>query len=76
MLHGVITLIIKDKFGDLRYSDNQRHVMSSSNFLKVFEYGLLHRIEFYINLDDRQHVYGKRYSTSSAKKVLKVRVFY
>ena len=71
MLYGIITPIIKDKFGDLGDSDNYRPVMSSSNFLKLFEYCLMYRIEPYIHLNDRQHGFRKRYSTGSACLVLK-----
>ena len=71
MLRGIITPIIKDKFGNLEDSDNYRPVMSSSVFLKIFEYCLLHKLEPYINLNDRQHGFRKGYSTGSACLVLK-----
>ena len=71
MLRGVITPIIKDRFGDLSNADNYRPVMSSSVFLKVFEYCILNRIEPYIRLNDRQHGFRTNYSTGSACLVLK-----
>ena len=75
MIRGIITPIVKDKMSNLSESDNYRPVMSSSNFLKLFEYCLLYRIETFICLNDRQHGYRKRYSTSSACLVLKETVF-
>lgn len=71
ILKGIITPIVKDKFGDLSKSDNYRPVMSSSVLLKLFEYCLLHIIEDYIVLDDRQHGFRKNYSTATACFTLK-----
>ena len=71
MLRGVITPIIKDKFGDQSSSDNYRPVMSSSVFLKVLEYCILNKIGPYIRLNDRQHGFRANHSTSSACLVLK-----
>jgi len=55
MLKGTIGPTVKDRYGDLRNSDNYRPVMSSSVFLKLFEYCMLHKIEDFITLNDRQH---------------------
>ena len=71
MLRGSITPIIKDRFGDHSSSDNYRPVMSSSVFLKLFEYCLLERIEPFVKLNSRQHGFRSNYSTSSACLVLK-----
>ena len=53
MLKGIITPIIKDKHGDITKMDNYRPIMSSSVFLKTFEYCLLEKIESYVTLNDR-----------------------
>ena len=66
MERGIITPIIKDKFGDLSSSRNYRPVMTSSIFLKVFEYCLLDKIYPYVKLNDRQHGFRKSYSTATA----------
>ena len=71
MLRGVITPIIKDSLGDIRSSDNYRPVMSSSVFLKILEYCILHKIEAKIDLNDRQHGFRANHSTTSACLVLK-----
>ena len=71
MLKGVITPIVKDKFGNMNSSDNYRPVMSSSVFLKLFEYCLLTKMDPYIKLNDRQHGFRKKYSTATACFVLK-----
>ena len=70
MLKGVITPIVKDKFGNMTSSDNYRPVMSSSIFLKLFEYCILAKIDPYIQLNDRQHGFRKNYSTTTACFVL------
>ena len=62
---------VKDKYGDVSNSNNYRPVMSSSVFLKLFEYCLLQKIEKSIKLNDRQHGYRSNYSTSTACYVLK-----
>ena len=71
MLRGTITPTIKDKFGDHSRSDNYRPIMSSSVFLKLFEYCLLERIGPFVKLNSRQHGFRSNYSTSSACLVLK-----
>ena len=76
MLRGIITPIIKDKLGDLSKSVNYRPVMSSSVVLKLFEYCLLNLIEPLINLNDRQHGFRKRYSTSTACVALRETILY
>ena len=71
MLQGVITPIIKDTLGDMTSSDNYRPVMSSSVFLKLLEYCILHKIEPNIKLDDRQHGFRTNHSTTTACLILK-----
>ena len=71
MLRGVITPIIKDRFGDLSCSDNYRPVMSSSVFLKTLEYCLLVKIEPWLTPNDRQHGFRIDHSTAYACLVLK-----
>ena len=75
MLKGIITPIIKDSHGDLSKMDNYRPIMSSSVFLKVFEYCLLDKISPYVTLNDRQHGFRSNYSTSTACWVLKETIF-
>ena len=60
LLRGLITPLVKDKFGDLSLSSNYRPVMSSSVLLKLFEYCLLSKIDPYIELNDRQHGFRKK----------------
>ena len=45
--------------------------MNSSTFLKLFEYCLLNKISPYVNLNDRQHGFRQKYSTSTACFLLK-----
>ena len=71
VLKGTINPTVKDKYGDLQSSDNYRPVMSSSVFLKLFEYCMLEKITGFISLNDRQHGFRSRYSTSTACYVLK-----
>ena len=76
MLRGIITPIVKDKFGDLSSSNNYRPVMTSSVFLKIFEYCLSDKICPYVKLNDRQHGFRKSYSTATACFTLKETVMY
>ena len=71
ILKGVITPLVKDKLGNISSSNNYRPVMSSSVFLKLFEYCLQEKIDPYIDFNDRQHGFRKTYSTSTACLVLK-----
>ena len=71
MIYGIITPIIKDKFGDVADSENYRPIMSSSVMLKLFEYCILTKIEPFITLNDRQHGFRKKYSTTTACFALK-----
>lgn len=71
MLKGIITPIVKDKFGDITKIENYRPIMSSSVFLKAFEYCLLDKISPYVSLNDRQHGFRCDYSTSTAYWVFK-----
>ena len=75
MIYGVITLIIKNKFGNVSDSDNYRPIMSAV-LLKLFEYCLLLKIENYILLNDRQHGFRKPCSTTTACFSLKETVMY
>ena len=76
MIKGIITPVVKDKFGDLSDSGNYRPIMNSSVFLKCFEYCLLDKINPYVKLNDRQHGFRKCYSTSTACYCLKETVLY
>lgn len=71
VLRGTIGPTVKDRYGDLHSSDNYRPVMSSSVFLKLFEYCILRKVGDCFNLNDRQHSFRKNCSTSSACLVLK-----
>ena len=70
-LKGMINPTVKDRFGNLQNSDNYRPVMSSSVFLKLFEYCMLEKISNIISLNDRQHGFRAGYSTNTAYFVLK-----
>ena len=76
MVRGIITPIVKDKFGDLSSSNNYRPVMTSSVFLKLFEYCLSDKIRPYVKLNDRQHGFRTSYSTATACFTLKETVLY
>ena len=71
LLKGTIEPTVKDRFGNLSSSGNYRPVMSSSVFLKLFEYCLLKKISPFVNLNDRQHGFRPNHSTSTACFVLK-----
>ena len=71
VLQGTINPTLKDRFGSLSDSGNYRPVMSSSVFLKVLEYCILLQINPFVKLNDRQHGYREKYSTSTACFVLK-----
>ena len=71
MLQGTITPTVKDRFGSLGDSGNYRPVMSSSVFLKILEYCILFQIKPFVKLNDRQHGYREKYSTSTACFALK-----
>ena len=71
ILRGLINLTIKNQFGNILSSDNYRPIMSSSVFLKLFEYCLLEKIKNNVVLNDRQHGFRNSYSTSTACFVLK-----
>ena len=64
ILRGTINPTVKDRYGDISSSDNYRPVMSSSVFLKIFEYCLLHKLENLIQLNDRQHCFSGHNSNS------------
>ena len=71
IIRGTINPKIKDKYGDVSNSNNYRPIMSSSVFLKLFEYCLLRKIENIFKLNDRQHGFRSNYCTSTACYVLK-----
>ena len=71
LLKGTIEPTVKDRFGNLSSSGNYRPVMSSSVFLKLFEYCILKKISPFVNLNDRQHGFRPNHSTSTACFVLK-----
>ena len=71
MLIGEIRPIIKNVMGDVHSSDNYRPVMSSSSFLKLFEYCLLFKLEKYIKLNSRQFGFRKFTSCEMPITILK-----
>ena len=71
LLKGVISPLVKDKFGNLNDLNNYRPVMCSSILFKIFEYCLLSKIEPYVEMNDRQHGFRKSYSTATACFCLK-----
>ena len=71
LIRGVIVPTLKDKLGDVSSADNYRPVMISSVFLKLFELCLLNKIEPFLKLNDSQHGFRKKYSTSTACFILK-----
>ena len=71
ILKGTINPTVKNQYEDLQSSDNYRPVMSSSIFLKLFEYCILEKIANDISLNDRQHGFRSNYSTSTACFTLK-----
>ena len=75
LLKGMITPTVKDRYGSLNDSNNYRPVMTSSVFMKIFEYCLLFRIKPYVKLNDRQHGFRETYSTNTACFVLKETIF-
>ena len=75
LLRGIISPTIKDKFGNLNSSSNYRPVMTSSVFLKLFEYCILFKIKEFVKLNDRQHGFRESYSTATACFSLKETIF-
>ena len=71
IIRGTINPRVKDRYGDISSSDNYRPVMSSSIFLKLFEYCMLNKIKNLIQINDRQHGFRSGYSTSTACFILK-----
>ena len=76
ILKGTIGPTIKDRYGNLQCSDNYRPVISSSVFLKLFEYCILEKIEDCLNFSDKQHGFKSNHSTSSACLILKETIHY
>ena len=75
IIYGIINPVIKDIYGDISDSDNYRPVMSSSVFLKLFEYCILKKVSGYFKSNDRQHGFRTKYSTVTACLSLKETVF-
>ena len=71
LLRGTINPTVKDRFKSLSLSTNYRPVMISSVFFKLFEYCLLFKMKEFVELNDRQHGFREKYSTSTACFVLK-----
>ena len=71
MNYGMIMPLLKDKYKDNESLDNYRSITLSPLLLKVFEYCLQYKMLRYINLNDRQHGFRKKYSTLTACLALK-----
>lgn len=71
MLEGVIRPCIKDRYGKHDKSDNYREIMISSNFLKVFDYCMLPRLQRYIDISSNQFGYRDNTSTVIATCLFK-----
>ena len=69
LMFGEIRPILKDKMQNKFSSDNYRPVMSSSNFLKLFEYCILDKLNF--NLNPRQFGFRRNTSCLMTVSVLK-----
>ena len=76
ILEGLINPLIKDVHGDISSSENYRPIMSSSVFLKLFEYCILAKIKNYFTFNDHQHGFRKNHSTSTACLLLKETVLH
>ena len=76
ILEGLINPLIKDIHGDISSSENYRPIMSSSVFLKLFEYCILAKIKTYLHFNDHQHGFRKNHSTSTACLLLKETVLH
>lgn len=71
MLEGVMQPRIKNKFGDVKSSDNYREVMISSNLLKLFEYIVLPIFKDYCSLSPCQFGYREKTATTDAVTIIK-----
>ena len=71
MSNGIILPLIKDKFSDVNSLDNFRPIMSSSEILKLLEYIILHKLEGYFDINDRQHGFNSGNSTATAFFIFK-----
>ena len=76
ILEGLINPLVKDIHGDITSSENYRPVMSSSVFLKLFEYCILAKIKSYFSFSDYQHGFRENHSTSTACLLLKETVLH
>ena len=71
LMFGEIRPIIKDKLQDKCNSDNYRPIMNSSNFLKLFEYCILKKLENVFKIDPHQFGFRKNTGCIMAASVLK-----
>ena len=71
MVNGVLSPLIKDRFGDHESSNNYRPIISSSIFLKIFEYAIKMKIEHLLTTDERQFGFKRESSTQLAGLTLK-----
>ncbi len=71
MNFGIMIPLLKDKYKDNTSLDNYRSITLSPLLLKVFEYCLQYKMLRYVTLNDRQHGFRERYSTSTACLILK-----
>lgn len=71
MLEGVVIPNVKNKFGNCKDSSNYREIMISSNFLKLFEYCLLSRLNSHVSISPFQFGYRKNTSTILSTSLFK-----
>ena len=71
MLEGVICPRIKNKYGNLKCSDNYREVMISTVMLKTFDYLISPDLKSFTSLSKFQFAYRPGSSTTLATAVLK-----
>ena len=75
MIKGVIKPRAKNKFGDMGDSANYREVMSSSMFMKIFEYLLLPYVTEHCRVSTAQYGYRPCTSTTLAVATFKETVY-
>lgn len=73
---GVIIPLVKNKFGDKSCSDNYRGITLSPALSKVFEFILLHYLEYQLCSDELQYGFKKNSSCRNALFVLRSVVEY
>ena len=71
LMAGEIRPIIKDNLKDKNSSDNYRPIMNSSNFLKLFEYCLLNKLEKFLKINRLQFGFRKHTSCLMTTAILK-----